>query len=344
MSFAAEIREQPEVLARLLASQGEAARRIAAEIERRDVRSIYIAARGSSDNAALYGKYLWGAMVGLPVALATPSLFTLYGTPPRLGDTLVVGISQSGQSPDIVSVVEEGRDQGALTLAITNDTGSPLAESADLVLDTMAGPEKAIAASKTYTAQLTAIAMLCSGSEAGRERRGELARLPDLMHAALAVEGEIGAAANRFRAMDRCVVLGRGFNYSTAYEWSLKLKETTYVVAEPYSSADFQHGPVALVADGFPVLAVAPRDRVLDDVRALLARLSDLEADLFVMSNDRRVLDLGASRVRLPDDLPAWLSPVVAVVPAQLFCYHLARAKGHDPDSPRQLRKVTRTW
>ncbi len=344
MSFLSEIREQPQVVERLLASQHETARRIAAEIERRDLRSIYIAARGSSDNAALYGKYLWGSLARLPVALATPSLFTLYATPPRLADALVVGISQSGQSPDIVSVVEEGRAQGALTLAITNDASSPLARGADLVLDTVAGAERAVAASKTYTAQLTAIAMLCSYRDDEGQRRAELSRLPDLMRAALALEEEVEAAARRFAEMDRCVVLGRGFNYSTAYEWSLKLEETTYVVAEPYSSADFQHGPVALVADGFPVLAVAPRDAVLDDLLALLERLVELEADLFVLTNDDRALELGAVAVRLPDDLPAWLSPMVAVVPAQLFCHHLARLKGYDPDSPRQLRKVTRTW
>lgn len=344
MSFATEIRQQPEVLARLLASQRDAARRIGAEIERRGVRSIYIAARGSSDNAALYGKYLWGSLARLPVALATPSLFTFYRTPPRLEGSLVVGISQSGQSPDIVSVVEEGRAQGALTLAITNDAASPLAGTADLVLETMAGPEKAIAASKTYTAQLTAIAMLCSSGDDSRSRWGELDRLPELVRTVLELEDEIEAAVARFRDIDRCVVLGRGFNYSTAYEWSLKLKETTYVVAEPYSSADFQHGPVALIGDGFPVLAVAVRDAVLDDLLELLERLAGLEADLLVLSNDRRVRDLGGISIDLPDDLPAWLSPVVAIVPAQLFCWHLARAKGHDPDRPRQLRKVTRTW
>jgi glucosamine--fructose-6-phosphate aminotransferase (isomerizing) len=349
MSLRSEIFEQPEALRRLLGSQREVAAAIASAMHAREVRSVFVAARGTSDNAALYGKYLWGSMNRLPVALATPSLFSVYGTPPRLDGALVVGISQSGQSPDIVAVVSEGRAQGCLTLAITNDPGSPLAAAADLVLETMAGPERAVAATKTYTTQLLAIALLCasaremsSGGDHGL--LAELERLPALVERALELEGVIERAVERFRYMERCVVLGRGFNYATAYEWALKLKEMTYVVAEPYSSADFRHGPVAMVSDGFPVLAVAPRDAVLPDLVALMRTLvEDHRAELLVLSDATEALAVARTPLELPTGVPPWLSPVVAIVPAQLFCYHLTRAKGYDTEAPRQLQKVTRT-
>jgi glucosamine--fructose-6-phosphate aminotransferase (isomerizing) len=345
VSFRAEVFEQPDVCERLLDTQTDAARDIARTIGKREVEWIFIAARGSSDNAALYGKYLWGSVNRMPVALATPSLFTVYKTPPRLHNSLVIGISQSGESPDIVTVVEEARRQGALTLAITNQPGSPLATTADLVLETTAGEEQAVAATKTYTSQLTAIALLCAAMSGESRLLAEMKAVPALMREVLTLDDEIRVAAERYRYMDQCVVLGRGFNYASAFEWSLKLKEMTYVVAEPYSSADFQHGPVAIVSDGFPVLAVVPHGKVFDDLRQLLDRLvSEQRAELLVLSNRDSALDLARTPIRLPDPLPEWLSPLVAIVPAQLFCGHLTEAKGFDVDQPRLLSKVTRTW
>ena len=344
MSLEAEIREQPQVLERLLRTQVGPVAEMAREIRRREARTVFIAARGSSDNAALYAKYLWGAVDRLPVALATPSLFTIYGRPPRLDGSLVVGISQSGQSPDIVGVVEEGRSQGALTLAITNEPASPLAAAAEMVLDTGAGPERAVAATKTYTAQLMAIALLSAAAREDGELLADLERVPALVAEALELDEEIRAAAERYRYMDHCVVLGRGFNYATAYEWSLKLKEMTYVVAEPYSSADFRHGPVAIVCDGFPVLAVAPAGKVFDDTLVLLGTLEEEHrAELLVLSNEERALELAQTPLRLPAEMPEWVSPLVSIVPGQLFSYHLTRAKGYDTENPRRLRKVTRT-
>ena len=345
MGVKQEIFEQPAVLERLLATQEDTAAEIARAIRRRDVRFAFIAARGSSDNAALYGKYLWGSLKRLPVALATPSLFTIYGTPPRLAGSLVVGISQSGESPDIVSVLREGRRQGALTLAITNQPDSPLAAESELVLETRAGEEKAVAATKTYTSQLAAIALLGAVAAGDRAMLAELRRAPALMREVLGLDETMRAAAERYRYMDQCVVLGRGYDYASAHEWALKLEEMTYVVAEPYSSADFRHGPVAVVSDGFPVLATAPAGRVFDDVLALLELLGrERRAEILALSNDDRALELARTPVRLPADLPEWLSPLVSILPAQLFCYHLTRAKGYDTESPRQLRKVTRTW
>ncbi len=345
MSLRSEILEQPAVLDRLFRTQKDHALEMAQTIRDRGVRSIFLAARGTSDNAGLYAKYLFGSMNRLPVALAAPSLFTAYETPPNLEGHLVVGISQSGQSPDIVSVITEGRRQGALTLAITNDPSSPLADQAEMVLDTGAGPEKAIAATKTYTAQLLAIALLSAAMKDDPRLFEVLERLPHLVEETLGLETTIKSAAQRYRYMNQCVVIGRGYNYATAFEWALKLKEMTYVVAEPYSSADFLHGPIAIISHGFPVLAVAPRGAVFDDVNSLLSILVEKHgAELVVVSNDPSALERATTPLPLPTDLPEWLSPLVSIVPAQLFCYHLTRAKGYDPETPRGLLKVTRTW
>ncbi len=343
MSLKSEIFEQPAVLDRLLRTQAGPARDIARSIRDRGIHWVLIAARGSSDHAALYAKYLWGSRNGLPVALAAPSLYTLYQTPPRLQGVLVVGISQSGQSPDIVSVVADGRRQGALTLAITNDLSSPLAAEAEMVLDTCAGSERSIAATKTYTAQLLSIALL-SVALADEESEA-IGRVPEWVQEALGLDGTIEQATQRYRYMTQCVVLGRGLNYATAAEWSLKLKELTSVVAEPYSSADFQHGPVAIVTPGFPVLAVVPGGAVFEDVMTLLTSLVEERGiELVAVSNQAEALALARTPIRLPAGLPEWLSPLVSIVPAQLFCYHLACAMDRDPEAPPGLSKVTRTW
>ena len=345
MSLLDEIYEQPAAIARLLEMQAEPVHEVARRIRDRDVQSVYLAARGTSDNAGLYAKYLWGAFNGLPVALAAPSLFSVFKTPPKIGSSLVVGISQSGQSPDIISVIEEGRRQGALTLAITNEGSSPLAEAAELVIEMVAGPENAVAASKTYTNQLVAIAMLSASLTGDAEHRDWLGRLPSLVEDTLALDETIKDASARYRYMEQCVVLGRGFNYATAHEWALKLKELAYVLAEPHSSADFQHGPVALAHQGFPVFAVVPSGKIAPDMITLLTELvQDQQVELLAISNEDSALALANTPLRLPNRLPEWITPIPAIVPAQLFCYHLTRAKGYNTEGPRGLSKVTLTW
>lgn len=345
MSLHSEIFEQPAVLSRLFTSERQNIERVAQEIQKRDVDYVFLAARGTSDNAGRYASYLWGAHNQLPIALATPSLFTFYNAPPRLRNALVMGISQSGQSPDIVSVIAEGKRQGSLTLALVNAPDSPLAAQADLVVDVTAGPEKAVAATKTYTAELMAIAMIsCALDKAHPERWDELANLPGWVAQVLALESEIARITQRYRYMQRCVVLGRGYNYATAYEWSLKLKELTYLTAEPYSSADFQHGPIAMVEDGFPVLAVVPGGMVYGTLLDMLKSLrADQKAELVVISDQDEVLQLAQSPIRLPAGIPEWLTPIVSIIPAQLFAYHLTQAKGFDTETPRTIRKVTET-
>ena len=344
MSLYSEITEQPERITSLLASQKKTVEQIAAAIQKRDIRYVFLAARGASDNAGRYANYLLGAQNGLPLALATPSLFTYYKRPPKLKNALVVGISQSGQSPDIVSVLEEGRRQGCATLAITNEPNSPLAQSADFLLNIQAGAEKSVAATKTYTAELMCVAMLSAALGGNKKRWDELAKVASWMKSALKQNGLISQIAQRYRYMDRTVVLGRGFNYSTAFEWALKLKELTYIIAEPYSSADFAHGPIAMVDSGFPVLAVAPKGKVFQTMLEALRHLKkDFGAELVVISNDQRALSLAQVPLTIPAETPEWLSPLVSILPAQLFAYHLTLAKGCDPERPRMLRKVTET-
>jgi glucosamine--fructose-6-phosphate aminotransferase (isomerizing) len=277
--------------------------------------------------------------------LATPSLFTFYNSPPMLKGSLVMGISQSGQSPDIVSVVAEGKKQGALTLALVNIVDSPLARASDQVIDLRAGRESAVAATKTYTAELMAIAMLsCALAPDHPERWEEIERVPDWADEVLRLDVEIERLAQRFRFMERCVVLGRGYNYATAFEWSLKLKELTYLVAEPYSTADFQHGPIAMVEQGFPVLAVAPGGKVYPLLEELVRELRTThKAELVVISDQENALEAAQSPIRLPGGIPEWLSPIIAILPAQLFAYHLTRIKGYDTEKPRSIHKVTET-
>ncbi len=344
MTLHSEIFEQPACLERLLSTQREKIEEISSAIRQSPIQYAFVAARGTSDNAARYAQYLWGAANQLPLALATPSLFTYYQQPPRLKGALVVGISQSGQSPDIVRVLDEGRRQGCLTLAITNAPTSPLAVAADLRIDIQAGQEKAVAATKTYTTQLMAIAMLSAALQASPQAWEELHTVPEWVARVLALDEPIAQMAQRYRYMDHCVVLGRGFNYATAFEWSLKLKELTYVVAEPYSSADFRHGPIAMVGEGFPVMAVAPQGQVFSTLFELLEDLRHTQgAELVVISDREDALALAQSPIPLPPGIPEWLTPLVSIVPAQLFAYHLTRVKGYDTESPRSIRKITRT-
>jgi glutamine---fructose-6-phosphate transaminase (isomerizing) len=344
MTLWTEIYEQPEVLEKMLRAGRQKAAGIAAGLDRREVRYVVVAARGSSDNAARYAQYLWGARNRLSVGLAAPSLFSKYGRAPSLDGALVVGISQSGRSPDLLAVMEEARSQGRPTLTITNEPASPMAAASDFVFDLDAGPEHAVAATKTYSAQLLAIAMLSQALAGDSEMWSRLEVLPGQVEEALGRSNAIQTLAHWYREMERCAVLGRGFNHATAFEWGLKLQELCRVLAHPFSTADFQHGPVALVEPGFPILAVVPAGPLHADEHRLLAHLRDERgAELFVISDQAETLELSERRVPLPRETPDWLSPISSAVIAQLFCHHLSVAKGLDPDSPRGLRKVTRT-
>lgn len=341
--FEREIHQQPEVLGRLVETGAEKVQRIAERLRAAAPRFVVIAARGTSDNAATYAKYLFGALNGRPVALAAPSLHTLYHRPPDMRGGLVIGISQSGQGADVCAVLESAKGQGAFTLALTNAEGSPLARIADEVIGLRAGEEKSVAASKTYTAELAAIALLAAHWNGDPALAADLSRLGDLAEAALRPADAARDIAARFQSAREMVVVARGYNQATAAEIALKIKELAYVFADPYSAADFRHGPIALVERGFPALAVAPQGAALADMLSLMNELREQGADLAVISNDEVALAQTELRLPLPPDLPEWLSPIVAVIPGQLLALHLTVAKGYAPDHPRRLRKVTIT-
>lgn len=344
MTLRLEIDEQPACLHRLLNAERQTTAEIARSLHARDIRYMFVAARGSSENAARYANYLWGAINRLPVALAAPSMFTYYKSPPQLNGAFVVGISQSGRSPDIVSVLEEGKRQGCLTLAITNAVDSPLARIADFVLNIGAGQENAVAATKTYSAELMAIAMLSAAMRHDDSQIQELERIPDWVQKALVIDNHFEINAERYRSMSNCAVLGRGFNYATAYEWALKMKELTYVRAQAFSSADFMHGPIAIVDSGFNILAVVSQGAVSDSLIELLKELRyGRSADLVVITDVNAAKEIALTSLQLPQGIPEWLSPIISIVPAQLFSYYLALAKGCDTESPRGIHKVTET-
>jgi glucosamine--fructose-6-phosphate aminotransferase (isomerizing) len=256
----------------------------------------------------------------------------------------VIGISQSGASPDVVAVLGAAHRQRVPTIAITNTRGSPLAESADHVIELHAGEERAVAATKTYTTELVAIALLSALLADDQEAASDVEALPAVVEAALEVESTARQLATERAGLDRCVVLGRGFEYATAREWALKMKELARVIADPYSAADFQHGPLALLEAGFPVLAVVPSGNAQDGLVELLGRLSaEFGVDLVTVTDRVGESRLGAATMQIPGGTPDWLTPVVSIVPCQLFAYHLARGKGEDPDAPRHIRKVTLT-
>lgn len=338
-----EIQEQPAVLHRLLTRERSVVQDLATAIQQRQVTHIVIAARGTSDNAGRYAQYLLGAVNGFVVALATPSLFSLYHQPPRVGNALVLGISQSGKSPDIVAVLAEARRQGALTAAITNFPDSDLGQQADYVINLQAGVEQSIAATKTYTSELAAIALLSATLAQNQEMHDALAQIPETVTATLALDREIARIAERYRYMRDCVVIGRGYNYATAFELALKLKELTYTIAEPYSSADFMHGPLALIEHGFPAIVIAPTGVVLPELQRFMQTLQQREAEIIAISDDAATLALARTRLALPRPVPEWLSPLTAIIPGQLLAMHLAYVRDYDPDHPRGIRKVTET-
>ncbi len=339
-----EIAEQPAALARTLEANAAEIKALCRDINGHGITTVMIAARGSSDNAGVYANYLFQAHNGLPVAMATPSLYTFYRTPPRLAGVFVLGISQSGQSEDIVEVMAEARRQGALTAAITRDDRSPLAGQSHRVLRLETGPEKAIAATKTFTSSLALIASLSVAWAGSAERAVSLARLPELAFRTLEASGVPAAArAPAYKSMTRCVVVGRGFCYGIAMEIALKLKELTYVTAEPYSSADFQHGPMAMVEDGFPVVLVAPTGVLHGHMMEFARGMKERNPDLIAISDSREILEMANTALPVCEGAPEWLCPILAVMPGQIFALRLSLAKGIDPDVPRGLRKVTVT-
>lgn len=321
-----EIAEQPAVLARLLDALDLAP--LVAALRARPPRFAVIAARGSSDNVARYAQHVLGRLCRIPVALATPSLHTLYGTPPRLDQALVIGISQSGASPDVTAVVADGAQQGQTTLAITNDPSSPMASAAEHVIELGTGEERSVAATKTYTASLAAVAALAAALTQDDRLDQELRAAPD------AVAAQLEKPVDVDLEWQRCAVLGRGANYATAFEAALKVKELTGIAAEPYSPPDLMHGPVAVLGADHGLLAFAPPGPTAAGVLEAVEEARRRGAPALVAAP-------GADLDLVP--MPEWLSPLGAVIPAQRLAAALAERRGVEVDRPFGLNKITRT-
>ncbi len=337
----AEIQEQPAVLERLWDASRPLARRLAARWRRDPPGLVVFVARGSSDNAAVYGRYLWEARLGVPVSLAAPSVVTLYRTRLRLRGTWVVGLSQSGRSPDVVAFLRRARQGGAFTVAVTNQPDSPLARESQEVLPLHAGREHSVAATKTYVAELFVLSLLVAEASGDRRLLSAHEGLPSQVAAALRVEEAASDLARQWQEVAACLVTGRGYNYATAREAALKLKETAYLPAEALSSADFLHGPVALVGRGFPVLVVASPGRAWRHLDHVVRKLRRRGADVAVVSSDPAALRWLRHGLEVPAGAPEELTPHVYAVAVQLFSYHLSLRRGINPDRPRGLRKVT---
>ena len=339
--FEREIREQPDVLRRILTDEGPAR---VGEALREDAPELVLSfARGSSDNAVTFFAYLLGRSLGVPVASLPPSLITVHGAALRPGRALAVAVSQSGESQDVVEALRAVADAGARTLAVSNAAGSSLERAATWSLRQEAGEERSVAASKTFTSQMMLLARVVAEWSDDDALRRALGRVPDVMDAFLADTRAAGRAASRLTHAEQLDVLGRGLSYGPALELSLKYKETSYLHAHAYSSAEFQHGPIASLGAGDPVLLLALTDASLGPNREVAERLSGMGADLTIVSADPGLLSLANAAVPLPEGLDGVTEAFAQVLVGQWTALALAEERGRDPDTPRNLRKVTQT-
>lgn len=335
-----EITEQPVVLERTINAEREKVGKLRQFIQNREIDLIVLVARGSSDNACHFGRYLLEVTCGIPVSLSAPSVFTLYNARLNLKKALVIGVSQSGEGTDINAVLEDAKKSGAFTIGITNEADSTMAKIADETLLIHAGREKSVAATKTYTGQMLHFYHL---AEMFAETNIDFEKIPHYAAQVLQLRSEVQNLVERYVFMENCVVVGRGMNYGNSYELALKLMETCYVVAERFSSADFFHGPLAIIERRFPVIMFAPKGVTNQSSIDLLNRLQELNADSLSITNDDGIAKLSSRTLRMPKEIDEFLSPIPFIIPAQLFAALLSAAKGIDADAPRSLSKVTKT-
>ena len=337
-----EIAAQPDALTSTIEAERAKIVRLGKFLKDRDIDLIVLVARGSSDNAALFGRYLLEITTGIPVSLSAPSVHTLYHAKLNLQHALVIGVSQSGEGEDINLVLENARQCGAYTVGITNEASSSMAGLVDETLVMHGGRERSVAATKTFTGQMMLFYMLAA--ELGSDSNGiAYEKSPDFTARALEQKPAILELVQRYVFMENCVVVGRGLAYANAYELALKLMETCYVVAERFSSADFLHGPLAMVERHFPVFLFAPPGVMLPGVKDLIRRLQELHAETITITADLEAARLCTRAVIMPREIDEFLAPIPYISPGQLFAALLAEAKGLDPDAPRSLSKVTRT-
>lgn len=336
-----EALQAPTVVERLLRENRGEARSLAGYLRRNPPPFALTVARGSSDHAALYGKYLLESLLGVVVSSAAPSVTTVYGASLGLDKALVVAVSQSGESPDLLEVARQARRGGALTVALVNQEASPLAQTCEVVLPLWAGPEEAVAATKSYLATLAALAQLVAYWADDKGLKDALALLPEAMHRS--AEADWSAGLEPLAECDHGLVVGRGYAFAVANELALKLKETSALHAEAMSGAELLHGPVALVEPGFPLLVLVPHDRPLPGMVSLLENLRGKGGHLLVASSEASALELAHTPLPLPTKLHPVLDSVLLAQAFYPFAAQLAVARGHNPDAPRHLSKVTRT-
>lgn len=338
-----EIHEQPEVLEKLCDVEYGNVQALVKAMKARGIEYISIAARGTSDNAGTFGKYILETVGGVVVSNVASSVFTLYHAKLDLSKWLLLGISQSGESTDIAEVIKRAKGMGALTAVITNSKDSTIARLVDHTILCNAGEEKSVAATKTYTATLGVLYLLASVLAEKPEMLGDLKFAATAIRSVFDIEDKIEKVVERYRYMDECMVIARGFNQATCQEAALKLSETCYIVAKPYSSADFQHGPIATIDEGFPVFLYAPPGMVYDPMLKLTDKLVSEDAEIIMISSEEEILSRATTQIKLPIKVDEVYSPLVYVVAGQLFAHYLSLAKGCNPDQPRHLSKITRT-
>lgn len=337
-----EIAEQPAALEKTMREERDKIERVASELKRRGIELIVMVARGSSDNAAQFGRYLLEIRSGIPVSLAAPSVYTLYDAKVRCKHALYIGVSQSGEGEDINFVLERARSCGAFTVGITNEAQSSMTDIVDEVLLMHGGRERSVAATKTYTGQMMLFYMLAEALSDYPSKLG-YEKIPEMAARALELRPVVEEMVKRYVFMENCVVVGRGLLYGNAFELALKLMETCYVVTSPFSSADFLHGPLAIVERHFPIFLFAPPGVTLPGVRALLESLRELRADTLAITSDKHAAQSASRALLLPAEIDEFLAPIPYIIPGQLFAALLAEEKGLDPDAPRSLSKVTHT-
>lgn len=338
-----EILEQPEVLKRCYYTNRDSIKNIVGKIKERNISSVIIAARGTSDHAGIYGKYIIEYELGIPVSLASPSIYTVYQRKMQLKDSLVIGISQSGKALDVLEVLKCAKESGAITISITNDKASPLAQAADVHLYCDAGVEKSVAATKTCSSEMYILAYLVSVWSDNESLKNELLLIPEKITDVFNEMNAISDKIDRYRFINECFVLARGINYPVAMEAALKIQETAYVRARAYATSDFYHGPFAMIEKDMPVIVYAPNGPTLKDTMEMAEKLKKNEAEVIIISNNEEILELGNSSFVIPQTSNDLVSPFYNLIIAQLFACNLSLIKGLNPDQPRSLNKVTIT-
>lgn len=338
-----EIFEQPDVLTKCLDMYNTILPKVVEDIASREIHTVVIAARGTSDHAAIYGKYLIEHKIGLPVSLSAPSILTMYDSRLNFESTLVIGISQSGMAEDVLEVIKKAKEQNALTLSITNNEKSLLAEAADYHLFTNAGLEKSVAATKTFTSQMMMIALLVALWSSDEEMYNSLSEISKGVKKVLSMEDEIKAVADQYKNMESCFVLARGLNYPIALESSLKIQETSYVKAKGYAISDFHHGPFAMVDENTLIIVFAPKGNSYKDAREMIMKLNETGVQVIVVTNDNEFDLMNNHIFYIPESKHDYITPYYNAVWAQLYSYNLSLSKGLNPDSPRGLNKITIT-